>query len=104
MIEIPLNSNPEQIFSIVLVDQPYNIRVVLNSRTGIWTISFSQNGGDIIVGVSLVGGIDILKQYNLPIENMYIVNLDNDKQDPSTDNLGTVAKLFILTDEEVISV
>lgn len=101
MIEIPLNSNPEQLFSIILSGDTYDCRVILNSRTGVWSISFSQSGVDIVVGVSLLGGVDILKQYNIPIENIYIVNLDNANQDPTRNNLGAVAKLFILTDEEV---
>ncbi len=101
MIEIPLNSNPEQVFSITLSGETYDCRVILNSRLGVWSISFSQSEVDIINGVSLVGGVDILKQYNIPIENAYVVNLDETNMDPSRDNLGTVAKLFILTDEEV---
>jgi hypothetical protein len=101
MIEVPLNSNPEQLFSITLNGNTYDIRVILNSRTGVWSISFSQSGVDILVGVSLLGGVDILNQYNIPIENAYVVNLDNTNQDPTKTNLGTVAKLFILTEEEV---
>jgi hypothetical protein len=98
MIEVPLNSNPEQLFSITLNGNTYDIRVILNSRTGVWSISFSQSGVDILVGVSLLGGVDILNQYNIPIENAYVVNLDNTNQDPTKTNLGTVAKLFILTE------
>jgi hypothetical protein len=101
MIEVPLNSNPEQLFSITLNSNTYDCRVILNSRTGVWSISFSQSGVDILVGVSLLGGVDILNQYNIPIENAYVVNLDNTNQDPTKTNLGTVAKLFILTEEEV---
>ncbi len=101
MIEVPLNSSPEQLFSITLNGETYDCRVILNSRTGIWSISFSQNTIDLINGIALLGGIDILNQYNIPIENMYVVNLDKTNQDPSKDNLGTVAKLFILTDAEV---
>lgn len=101
MIEIPLNSSPEQLFSITLSGQTYDCRVILNSRTGVWSISFSQSGTDIVNGVSLLGGVDILKQYNIPIKNAYIVNLDMPNEDATKDNLGIVAKLFILTDEEV---
>lgn len=103
MLEIPLSSSPEQLFSITLDGETYDCRVVLNSRTGVWSISFAQSGVDIIVGIALLGGVDIMKQYNLPIKNIYIVNLDNSKLDASKDNLGTVSKLFILTDEEVNS-
>ena len=103
MIEIPLNSNPEQLFSITIGEQTYDIRVISNSRRAMWTISFAQSGVDILNGVALFGGVDILRQHHLPIKNMYVVDLENNKLDPSLDNLGTAAKLFILTDEEVVS-
>lgn len=101
MIEIPLNSSPEQLFSITLSGETYDCRVILNSRTGVWSISFAQAGTDIINGVPLLGGVDILKQHNISIDKVFVVNLDRPDQDPTKDNLGTVAKLFILTDEEV---
>lgn len=101
MIEIPLNSSPEQLFSITLEGNTYDCRVTLNSRTGIWSISFAQAGVDIINGVALLGGVDILKQYNIPICNAYTINVDQTNKDPSKTNLGTIAKLFILSDEEV---
>ena len=104
MIEIPLNSNPEQLFSVVLEGEIYECRVVYNSRKDTWTISFAQNGEDIITGINLLGGVDILEQYTLPIENMYVVNLDDSSLDATADNLGTVSKLFLLTEEEVSDV
>ena len=102
MIEIPLNSNPEQLFSITLDGETYDVRIVLSSRTGIWSISFTQNGTTIIDGIAILGGINLLEQYNLPIDNMYLVNLDNPSLDPDKENLGIVAKLFLLTEEEVL--
>lgn len=101
MIEIPLDSKPEQIFSITIDGNTFDCRVILNSRTGVWSISFAQSGVDIINGIALVGGIDILNQYNIPIENAFVINLDQTNLDPSKTNLGIIAKLFILTDVEV---
>lgn len=101
MIEVPLSSDPEQLFSITLLGQTYDCRVTLNSRSGVWSISFSQSGVDIVRGVALLGGVDILKQYAIPVKNAYVVNLDATNQDPSKDNLGISSKLFILTDEEL---
>ena len=101
MIEIPLTSQPEQLFRITLEGTLYDLRIAVNSRVAFWTISFRVQGNSIVEGVPLLGGIDILKQHSIPIENIYIVNLDNNKNDPSKDNLGTVAKLFILTSEEI---
>ena len=101
MIEIPLNSSPEQLFSITLNGVTYDARVILNSRTGIWSIDFLLDGNEIISGVPLLAGIDILGQHNLPITNAYVVNLEKSNLDPSKDSLGTSSKLFILTDEEI---
>jgi len=103
MIEIPLNSRSAQNFNITIDGNVFDCRVILNSRTGVWSINFSQDGVHLVSGVSLLGGVDQLQQYNLPITNMYMVNLDNTDQDPTKLNLGTGAKLFILTDEEVLS-
>ena len=101
MIEIPLTSAPEQLLTVTIRGNTYDCRVKINSRSGVWSISFSQFGVDIVNGVPLLAGIDILKQHNLPIDNAYVVNLDDPKLDPSSDNLGVSSKLFILTDEEV---
>lgn len=103
MIEIPLTSSPEQNFSIILNGVNYDIRVILNSRLVSWSISLSKEAINILDGVALLGGIDIMSQYNLPIKNMYIVNLNNPNQDASDTGLGTVSRLFLLTDEEIES-
>lgn len=102
MLEIPLNSNPEQLFSIVLNGTKYNCRVLLNSRTGVWNISFSIGDTSIVSGVPILSGVDILSQYpEIDIKNIYAVNLENTDSDPTRDNLGSASKLIILTDEEL---
>jgi len=101
MIEIPLNSSPEQLFSVTIEQQAYDIRVVLNSRTGIWAMSLSIEGSPVISGVPLLSGVDIFKQHSLPISNAYVVNLNKTNQDPGSSGLGTISKLVILTEEEI---
>ena len=103
MLEIPLNSEPEQLFSIPLSGESFDIRITLNSRSSTWYISISQGDLTYVDGVALLGGVDIFKQYNIPIENAYVINIENSTIDADKTNLGTVAKLFILTDEEVSS-
>ncbi len=100
MIEIPLNSSPEQSFTSTIRGRLYSIRVILNSRLALWSISFSQNGVDIVNGVALVGGIDILKAYNIPLTNAFVVNLETN-QDPEKEGLGLTSKLLLLEDSEV---
>ncbi len=101
MIEIPLTNSPEQKFSINLGGETYDFRVLLSSRTGKWSMDISKNGIDLVNGVYLVGGVDILAQYNLPIKNAYVVNLDDRRLDPNKEGLGTSSKLFLLTDSEI---
>ncbi len=101
MIEIPLTNDPEQTFNIVIGSNSYDFRVLLNSRSGVWSISISLEGETLISGAALLGGIDIFDQYDIPISNAYVVNLENPKEDPTQEGLGTSSKLFILTEEEI---
>lgn len=104
MIEVPLTNAPEQLFSIVLRGETYDVRVALNHRLQVWTISFSQLGVSLIDGVAILGGVDILKQHNLPIDNMFVINLDNPNQDPDISEFGVSSKLVMLTDGELLNV
>jgi hypothetical protein len=99
MIEIPLTSKPEQLFSIVIKATKYDMRVILNSRTGNWSLDLAADGKDLVTGIALLPGADIFGQYNLDIGIGYIVNLENPGQDPSRDQLGKLSRLFILTEE-----
>lgn len=101
MIEIPLSNAPSQKLSISIDDVPYELEVMLNSRTNIWSMNVIENGIKLVDGVSLVCGIDVFKQFNFKIKNAYVVNLEDSSQDPSDSNFGLKSKLFILTDEEL---
>lgn len=101
MIEIPLNSSPEQLFNIVISETKYDLRVILNSRTGVWSLSISSQGDDLVSGIALLPGVDILEPYNLGIGRGYVVNLENPNRNPSKTGLGVSSRLFILSEEEV---
>jgi len=100
MIEIPLSSKPEQLFSIIIKEVKYDVRVVLNSRTGIWSIALANQNTDLVNGISLLLGIDIFEQHNLDIGRGYVINLEDSNKDPSKTGLGTSSKLFILDEGE----
>lgn len=104
MIEIPLENIPEQIFSISIEGQAYDMRVISNYRRNAWSISIAQNGEDLINGVELLGGVDILQQHNLPFKNLYMITLTDPSQDPNLETLGTDSRLFLLTDEEAAEI
>ena len=101
MIEIPLNAKPEQLFSIVIKETKYDLRVILNSRTGSWSLDLAADGKDLVTGIALLPGADIFGQYNLDIGMGYIINLENPGQYPSRDQFGKLSRLFILTEEEL---
>lgn len=100
MIEIPLNSSAEQVFSIIINGKSYDLRVIVNTVLEHWSIDVSSEGVELANGVALLGGTDIFRQYTFPINNALVLNIDNPSLDPTIDNLGTVAKLIIFTDEE----
>lgn len=101
MIDIPLTSKPEQLFSIVIKAIKYDMRVILNSRTANWSLDLAAGGIDLVSGIALLPGADIFAQYNLDIGIGYIVNLENPRQDPTRDEFGKLSRLFILTEEEL---
>jgi hypothetical protein len=101
MIEIPLTSKPEQLFSIVIKDTKYDMRVILNSRTGNWSLDLAVGGVDLVNGIALLPGADIFGQYNLGIGIGYIINLESPRQDPTRDEFGKLSRLFILNEEEL---
>jgi hypothetical protein len=101
MIEIPLTNFPRQIFSINIFGNIYQMDVKLNSRWGVWTLSISQAGVDLILDLPLLGGADLLEKYNLPLTNIFVVNVDNIALDPSKTNLGEASKVIVLEEAEL---
>ena len=102
MIKIPITNSPEQIFTIELFGVVYQLRILLNFRLARWSISFkSELGEQLIDGISMVGGVDILDAHNLPFKDMYIVNLANITQDPTIENLGTDSILMIIEEGDI---
>lgn len=100
MIEIPLNSNPEQIFSVRLNGISYDLRIIYNLRGNLWTMSINSEELSL-EGIALVSGVNLLKAFNTQLPPMYLVNIDNPKSDPNNDNLGSSARLFLVTEEEI---
>lgn len=101
MIEIPVNSVSFQIFNIVIEGINYECEVAYASREAVWRLSFYQNNIPVINGVTLVGGVDVLKQYLIDIENLYAINLQNSSEDATLENLGTIVRIFQLDEIEL---
>lgn len=100
MIEIPLNSSGEQLFTIVIGTIRYDFRVTYNSRMETWFSSITVDG-KVYNDIALLGGIDITKQYAIPLNNLFVVNLVNSNKDATESNLGVEVKLFKLEESEL---
>jgi len=104
MIEIPLTSEAEQIFTIELNSVVFSFRVIYNTRLGIWSADISSGGNELVNGVALVTGLDIMAPYNIGLTNLYVINIAVNNAEANSSNLGTDVRLYQLTDEEVSSV
>ena len=68
-------------------------------------MDIASEGLDIVSGVNLLGGVDLLQQYpQIAIKNMFAINVVDQNIDADDTNLGSSVKVVILTDEEVASV
>lgn len=97
--EIPLSPNP-QTFRIVLAGVSYQVRLVWNSVSESWVINLASSlGVDILAGIPLVTGVDLLAPYGyLNLGGSLTVETDGDLlQPPTRDNLGTSGKLYFTT-------
>ena len=108
MLEIPLNSVPEQYFKLSTPSGTHELRVVANSRLEKWTMSiYSIAEGartPLITGIALMGGVNIIAQYpSLPWTNLYVINTGAN-EDPTLTDLGTLNRLILLEEADVAAI
>lgn len=101
MIEIPVNSDLAQRFSVAIDGVRYRVRVTYNSFREVWTMDLEDSSGPVVSGISLVGGVDLVKQYNLPFQGMYVINLEDSSADASATNLGEEVRVVILEEGDL---
>lgn len=99
--EITLTTDGSQTFSVVLDGATYVFVVSYNYRWGVWTANISSEGVELVNGVALVGGTDIVSQFTFALKNLFMSDLTGQKLDATGDNLGTDVRLYKLTDAEV---
>lgn len=99
---IPLTAE-DQTFSVSLGGTKYQLTVRWNaSNEGGWVldISLPDNGGDIVTGIPLVTGCDLLAPYDyLGISGGLVVWADGSDLPPTVDNLGNGVDLVFITSE-----
>jgi len=98
--EIPLNGEAQN-FQITLSNVKYRFSLQYrNNVNGGWILNIAdQNGNDIIDGIPLVTGADLLAQYrHLGISGSLLVSTDgNPDAVPTYTNLGTISHLYFIT-------
>ena len=95
--EIPLNADNQQ-FRIQLNTVTYTLRVIWRDSAG-WIMDVMDSGGvEILTGVPLVTGANLLGQYpQLGINGALVVVADNGApDDPTKTNLGTYSHLIFV--------
>ncbi|WP_186381607.1 phage baseplate plug protein [Yersinia massiliensis] len=95
--EIPLTAN-NQFFNISLGETALNLRLVYRDVAG-WVMDVRDSGGtDMLCGVPLVVGVDLIEQYpDLGISGVFAVISDDSREEyPTKTNLGTGSHLYFV--------
>lgn len=96
--EIPLSATPQQ-FDISLGGTTYQLTLSWNVALQSWVLDIRDaSGNDILLGVPLVTGVNLLAQYpHLGFNGSLIVQTDhNPDAIPTYDNLGDTSHLFFV--------
>lgn len=97
--EIPLSPDNQQ-FNIMVSNVTYKIRIIWRDDAG-WIMDLQDSGGtDIIAGIPLVTGIDLLDQFSyLGLEFALLCLCDASTQEyPSKTDLGSGSHLYVVTE------
>lgn len=105
ILELPLSSDPAQVFSTQLGDVKYTIEAKYNDRSGIWTLDLydGPTRNLIVASLPLVIGQDILEPYNFGIGSTLCVDGTGQGRDAGTDDLGERVKVYWISADEVVS-
>lgn len=98
--EIPLQGVSE-IFEVELQSVTYQLRVKWNHKLKQWALDIARGTQWIIRNLAMVAGQDLLLQYShLNFAFELWVQVDGDRNaDATFDNLGTKARLLVITDD-----
>ena len=100
---IPLTGDPE-VFTITLAGVEYQLTVRWNDADqGGWMIDLAKpdGGDDILLGIPLVTGTDLLGQYgHLGLGGQLVVWAGDSDDAPTQDTLGDTVKLYFITGDE----
>jgi hypothetical protein len=98
--QIPLTNLPSSVFEITLVDgrlltlqTKFNVRGANDTRP-YWTLDIYEGGAPLKLGLALVLGVDLIRQFNLGIGSLVMADITDNYQDATKDTLGTTVVLL----------
>ena len=96
MAKLPFTLNPDETFQITIFGNLYNMRQLWNTL-GFWTLDIrDENGEELTLGVKLVTGLSLLKQYP---HIRFDIKSESVLSDPTRSDLDTF--VFEVTDKDV---
>lgn len=98
---IPLSKNYSAIFTIELESEIYQFRTLFNSRAGNWSFDLFRDDVEIVSGVSMILGSNIIAQYNFDIGVLLMVDLERTFLDATAFDIGERVVLVHTTEEEI---
>lgn len=104
--EIPLTPAPSSIFEITLSGRLFRFQTKYNARGSLdnrpyWTVDISENGAPVLLGIALVLGVDLLRQFNLGIGALVMADRTDTGTEADENNLGDTAILLYYSPEEI---
>lgn len=98
-----MTTDKNQSFRTTLDGTTIRFVVYYNERQNVWYLDIQsiENDNVFVKGLALLTGVDILRQYNLNLGSLLMLNVDESLEDASPDNLGVSLVLEYLTPDEV---
>ena len=103
MIKIPVRNLVAQRFNLEIVaeDKILVFEIFYNSRGQFFTMSLTHSNAPLIVGVKLVSGTPLFRQFNILVGDFIIVNSTSKLDDPKLGDFDTSCELFYFEKSEL---
>ena len=98
---IPLSQNYSANFTIELNGEIYAFKTLYNSRFGNWSFNLSKDDVELLSGISMILGSDIIGQYNLGIGVLFMADLETTHLDATAFDIGIRVVLVHTTEDEI---
>lgn len=92
--------NQPQAFTVQLGSTTYQMRLIWNAASNAWVLNIAGSDGvDILTGIPLVTGTDLLAPYAYLgfAGELRALTVGDETQPPTFDNLGTAGQLLFTT-------